>query len=188
MTLQEMLAAVNRRIDDVAVQADAVEWLNEGKNKMAIAVGASFPDVSVLTDSFVFDARFHGLPVLFASARYKEQDAVLSEANNFMVQFMDGLKDFITKYEVPPIYREDHTTQQFTATVADDTFTITKQTYDKTQGDLVVYVNGIATTNFTINLDGTVKVYGTVSGDKVTMVWEEHVDLVQPPYSFWGRW
>jgi hypothetical protein len=183
-----MLAAVNRRIDDVAVQADAIEWLNEGKNKMAIAVGASFPDVENLTDSFVFDARFHGLPVLFASARYKEQDAVLSEAQNFLNQFYDGLKDFITKYEVPPIYREDHTTQQFTATSSAQTFTITKQTYNSVQGDLIVYINGIATTNFTINTSGTVTVWDVVAGNKVTMVWEEHVDLVQPPYSFWGRW
>lgn len=188
MNLQEMLSAINRRIDDVAVQTDAIEWLNEGKDKMAIAVGAKFPDVVSLTDSFVFDAKYHGLPVLFASARYKEQDAVLTEASNFMNQFMNGLTEFVSKYEIPPQYRDDRVSQQFIASAAGQTFTITKQTYNATYGDLKVYINNVETTNFTINDTGTVTVPDSIIGNNVTMVWEEHTDFIEPPYSFWGRW
>ena len=46
MTLQEMIDAINRRVDDVVDTTDAVEWLNAGKNQMALAIGANFPDLS----------------------------------------------------------------------------------------------------------------------------------------------
>jgi DNA gyrase/topoisomerase IV subunit B len=192
MNLQEMINAVYRRVDDSPATADVVEWLNSGKNKMAIAVNATFPDLSATasfqTQTFVFDDKFHELPVLYASARYKEQDGVFNEAQNFMFQFDQGLKEFVVKYEILPQYRDDHTTQQFIATSAGQTFTITKQTYDATRGDLKVFVNNIKASEFTIEDNGTVTVPACVIGDHVTMVWEDHVDMVEPPYSFWGRW
>lgn len=190
MTLQEMLEAINRRVDDSVALADAVDWLNEAKDKMAVEINAAFPDLSTSDTSgtFVFGSKWHRLPVLFACARFKEREIDLQEAANLMSQFEQGVKEFVLRYEIPSIYRDDYLSQQFTATSNAPTVVITKQTYDPTQGDLKVYINNIKTLDFTIQDDGSVLVSGAGIGDKITCVWEEHNDLVEPPYSFWGRW
>lgn len=192
MTLQEMILAINRRIDDVIATADAVEWLNEGQNLMGIAVGAKFPQLiaSDTTSTFVFDERFHNIPVLFASARYKEQDSSLNEANNFLNQFEAYKKDFVENYEVPMRYREDRQSQQFIATEGQDTFTITKIDYDPYSGELKVYVNDLPVSLSNIGT-GDDKSFmldiPCTEGDAVTATWEYHSDLIEPPYPWW-KW
>lgn len=192
MTLQEMINAINRRIDDVVATPDAVEWLNEAQNLMGIAVGAKFPQLvsTNMSGTFVFDERFHSIPIMFASARYKEQDSSLQEANNFMGQFEEFKKEFVENYEVPMRYKEDRYTQQFIATNGQDTFTITKVDYDPRSGDLKVYRNDLP-------IDLNYKGWGTdksfqlsipcVAGDAVTATWEYHSDQQEPPYSWW-KW
>jgi hypothetical protein len=57
-------------------------------------------------------------------------------------------------------------------------------------GDLQVFVNGGAITDFTVNKDGTkgFTIGPTVSlvlGDKVTALWDEHYDYQEAPYPWW---
>lgn len=187
MTLQEMIDAINRRVDDVVDVRDAVEWLNSGKNQMAVAVGAKFPDLSTtdLNGTFPFDDKYHEAPVLYACACFKEQDSSLSEVANFMAKFENLKKDFVRNYAVPPRYRDDRLSQQFTATQGQTTFTITKEGYDPRFGDLKVYVNDMPAefelgsgTDFILRNPAN-------NGDAVTAVWEEHIDLIEPPYNWW---
>lgn len=190
MNLQEMINAINRRIDDAIATPDAVEWLNEGQNILAIAVGAKFPQLvaSNLSDTFVFDEKYHTIPVLFASARYKEQDSSLQETHNFMNQFEAMRKEFIENYELPPRYRDDRYSQQFVATLGQDTFTITKIDYAPSSGELKVYVNDLPATLSMIGADKSfVLSEACQEGDAVTAVWEIHSDMQEPPYPWW-RW
>jgi hypothetical protein len=193
MNLQEMISLINSNVDDVVATTDAVMWLNVGKNKMAISVGASFPDIAVtsdLSDAFVFPAKYHHIPVLYSCAAYKGQDTSLQEKGSFMQEFLDGIRDFQTEYSVPEYYRDDNNSEQFTATAGQSTFTITKNAYDSQTGDLKIYINGKQTFDFTPNTDVRYKDFtlSTVcnEGDKVTAIWEIHTDLMEAPYSWWN--
>lgn len=192
MKLQEMFNAINRRVDDVALTIDAVDWLNEAKDIMGIAVGAKFPDLveTNLADTFPFDDKYHKIPILFASARFKEKDSALQEAGNFMRQFEEFKREFVENYEVPPRYRDDRQSQQFTATEQQDTFTITKTGYAASSGELKVYVNDRLAEVLTINLQDNsfTLMDNCAAGDAVTASWEEHPDLQEPPYPWWTRW
>lgn len=191
MNLQQMIDAINSRLEEVVDNNEAVEWLNAGKNQMAIAVGAKFPDLNPanMQDTFVFDERFHEAPVLYACARYKERDSAIGESANFMAQFEALKKEFALEYVVPPRYREDRMSQQFIAADGQTTFTITKDTYDFRYGDLKVYVNDVPCHNVQISRDNTFTILSPTlkQGDAVTAIWEEHVDLIEPPYNWW-RW
>jgi hypothetical protein len=194
MNLQQMIDRLNTNVDDVVDPSDATGWFNEGKDKMAIAVEATFPDLDStnLNGAFVFPAKWHSLPVLYASAMYKKQDTALSEANDYMAQFFDGLKDFVKSYEIPPRYRDDRLSQQFTATAGQTTFTITKLGYDPVYGDVKVYVND-RIVDFTQGDPTTapndiILTTAALLNDAVTMIWEEHVDLLEPPYNWQKNW
>lgn len=187
MNLQQMIDAINRRVDDVVDAKDAAEWLNSGKNQMAIAVGAKFPDLdsAVLTGTFVFDDQFHEAPVLYAAASFKEQDSALSEVGNFMSKFENLKKEFVRSYVVPPRYRNDRLSQQFIATAGQTSFIVTKEGYDPTVGDAKIYVNDRYVIS-SIGVDNELILdVATVLGDCVTIVWEEHTDLIDPPYNWW---
>ncbi len=97
MTLQEMIDAINRRIDDTILPTDAVEFLNAGQNVLAMEVGAVFAQLTTsnLNGTFDFDAKYHEIPVIYACMRFKELDSVLTEANNYRAQFYDMKKFFI---------------------------------------------------------------------------------------------
>jgi hypothetical protein len=128
---------------------------------------------------------------MYAASRFKQYDGIFSDAQIFMQDFQSMLNDFQATYQIPFMYRDDHITQQFTApstTTGTETFTITKPTYSYAYGDLTVYVNNIKTSNFTVYDDNTVQVTGLSANDSVTMLWEEHTDIVEPPYSWWGSW
>lgn len=191
MTLQQMINAINSRVDDAVNTTDAVGWLNAGKNQMAVAIGANFPDLDPnnLDDTFVFDAIYHEAPILYACAKFKEQDSALSEVANFMTQFENLKKEFVGKYTVPPRYRNDRLTQQFIATAGQTDFTITAQNYDPRYGNLSVYVNDVPCDQFRANSDRTFTVFCTLNdGDAVTAIWEEHEDYIQPPFEWWNDW
>lgn len=189
MNLQEMKAAVERRVDDVVDIADVVEWLNSAKDRMATAKEAKFPDLSAtdLQGTFPFDSKYHEGPVAYAAAKAKELDSALSEASNYMSQFEDIKKEFVDNYELPPRYRDDRLSQQFTATEGQTLFTITKNGYNSRQGDLKVYVNDVEADFVKSDNRGFVLTVVTSAGDVVTAVWEEHQDIVEPPYSWW-KW
>lgn len=190
MILQEMIDAINRRVDDVVDLPDALDWLNEGQNVMAIAIGAKFtPLTTNTTSTFDFDERYHHIPVLYACARYKEQDSSLSEAGNFASQFEDQKREFVENYELPPYLRDDRLSQQFIATDMQSTFMITKNGYYPSSGNLNVYVNGMLIYDFNINDDKSFTLYNPCAlDDKVTAVWEEHFTMQEPPFPWFRAW
>lgn len=207
MILQDMIYAINRRIDDTIATSDAVEFLNAGQNALAYEIGAAFTQLSEtnLLGTFDFDAKYHEIPVIYACMRFKELDSVLTEANNYRSQFEQMKKFFIQSYQLPAWLRDDRLTQQFVAQEGQTTFVITKETYNPKQGDLMLYKNGSklvtwtkvvstiedaalvsTSTTFTNDPRGFILTYPCVLGDKITAAWEEHNDLVEPPYSFWA--
>ena len=207
MNVQQMIDAINRRIDDTILPEDAVEFLNAGQNNLAMDINAAFTQLSVtnLSGTFDFDSKFHEIPVIYACMRFKELDSVLTEANNYRAQFEQMKKYFIQNYQIPIWQRDDRLTQQFTALAGQTAFVITKDGYDPRQGDLVVYKNGIklmawdkvystvtdeinivTTLTTTNNPNGFILTNACSLGDKITALWEEHVDLVEPPYSWWA--
>lgn len=192
MNFQQMYEAINRRVDDVVENEDALEWLNEAQKVMGIAVGAKFPDLTIdIGSTFVFDERYHHIPVLYACARYKEQDSAINEAMNFHQQFEEQKREFVENYEIPPRYREDRMTQQFIADEGQTVFTITKPGYPtNSYGDLIVYVNDVPVTFslYSVSSRSFTLLKPCNEGDHVTAIWEEHFDMVEPPYPWWGAW
>lgn len=207
MNLQEMIYAINRRVDDTIATSDAVEFLNAGQNVLAMEVGATFAQLQEtnLLGTFDFDSKYHEIPVIYACMRFKELDSVLTEANNYRVQFEQMKKFFIQNYQMPSYNRDDRLSQQFFPVEGQTTFIITKDTYDPTQGVLEVYKNGtrmvswskvistvideaqITTTTTTTNDPrGFILTNACVLGDRITAVWQEHEDVVDPPYSWWS--
>lgn len=189
MNLQQMIDAINRRVDDVVDATDAVEWLNSGKDQMAIAVEATFPDLDIanMQGTFPFPSKYHEGPVLYAAARFKEYDSSISEAANFMAQFETVKQNFVRNYSVPPSYRDDRLAQQFIVSSGQTEFAITKQGYEPRYGDLVVYVNDLRVDRELVE-DSTAftPLASLAPGDRVTAVWEEHNDLIDPPYNWWS--
>lgn len=207
MNVQQMIDAINRRIDDTIAIPDAVEFLNAGQNQLAIEIGASFNQITTsnLNGTFDFDLKYHEIPVIYACMRFKELDSVLTEANNYRQQFYDMKKWFVQSYQLPPWLRDDRLAQQFAAQAGQTAFIITKETYNPKQGDLMLYKNGsklltwtkvvstvedaaLVSTSLTLTNDprGFILTYPCALGDVITAVWEEHNDLVEPPYSFWA--
>lgn len=207
MNLQDMIAAINRRVDDTISTTDAVDFLNAGQNVLAMEIGASFEQLQVtnLSGTFDFPEKYHEIPVIYACMRFKELDSVLTEANNYRAQFEQMKKYFVTSYQIPIWQRDDRLVQQFIALGGQTAFVITKDGYDPNQGDLQVYKNGIKlmawervistvvdeadiVTTLTTTNDpyGFIVTNACVLGDKITAIWEEHQDIVEPPYSWWS--
>lgn len=206
MNLQEMIAAINRRVDDTIATNDAVDFLNAGQNVLAMEVGAIFSQLTAtnLAGTFDFPAKYHEIPVIYACMRFKELDSVLTESNNYRVQFEQMKKFFIANYELPVYNRDDRVTQQFTALAGQTAFVITKEGYSPNTGALTVYKNGsslvswqrvistvtdsseVTTTTTTTNDPrGIILMTPCLLGDRITAVWEEHEDVVEPPMPWW---
>lgn len=213
MNVLDMYNYVARLVDDTPLTDDVIGWLNAGQNILAAESQANFPQLltsvqdPTLVGTFSFPAKWHFIPCVYAAAMYKAQDASFQEEQLFLGQFNDLKKTFVQYYDIPKQYADSPTTAQFTAIAGQQAFVITQDTYDPSTGDLTVYVNGVKTKNFTIpaNLNPiSTAVFTTTNttsdnpnsftlgvalnaGDTVTAMWEEHFDLVDPPYSFW-RW
>lgn len=207
MTLQEMIDAINRRIDDTIAAVDAVEFLNAGQNVLAMEVGATFAQLTDtnLNGTFDFDAKYHEIPVIYACMRFKELDSVLTEANSYRAQFYEMKKFFVQNYQMPSYNRDDRLSQQFAPVTGQTAFVITKDTYDPSQGVLEVYKNGtrmvswskvistitdeatiVTTTTTTNDPRGFILTNACALGDRITAVWQEHEDVVDPPYQWWA--
>ena len=133
-------------VDDVVDTDVALNLFNEGKNRMATAVKAILPDLTTVPgagDKFVFDDRFHIIPVYYAAAMVKANDSSLTEKDSFMGQFENSVKDFVQNYVPPVIYQDSETTQQFKVTdpAGQSNFIVTKDTFNM-YGNVFVYVDG----------------------------------------------
>ncbi len=185
MNLSEMIAMVNDNVDDVISNESIVRWLNMGKNRMAVEVRAKFPDIQItsnLDDTFVFDEKYHEVPVLYASAMFKGADGEEGPKATYMHQFELGLRDFSENYDPPMRYRDDEFTQQYVVDAASTgTFTITKRDYDPRWSRIQVYVNDIEIHSFSHHA-GTVTIYSDLAeGDAVTITWDNYPVYEQAP-------
>lgn len=197
MNVSEMIDILNANVDDVVDNTTAIRWLNAGQNKMASEARASFTQftISNLNATPDFPEKYHEIPVLYACAMFQSSESSLGEKNSYLVQFEEGVKSFIENYDIPMLQRDDSNTQQFTKIDSDNnTYAITKRGYvDGYKSNLKVYINNIETTLFTINnksftLTEIVGVQVPVSGDKITAVWEDRPEMVEPPYTWWKAW
>jgi hypothetical protein len=175
-------------IDDVIDTPIAVTLFNEGKNKMANVVNANFPDLPeapVEGDQFVFDAKYHNAPVLYAAAMYKGYDSSIGEKQSYMADFQEALRDFQNDYIVPLVYRNDSLIYKYTVTETTgiDTITVTDESFNR-YGNLSVYVN---------NLPASYSRYGNVFtfattiplGSTVIVAWEPNQYYVEPWNRMW---
>lgn len=189
----DLVAQVQRRVDDTPSSANVVEWINAGIGVMAMRVNAIFPLLSA-TDSnskLSFDDKWSEIPVLYACSRFKQSDLMSGDAQMYMQQFDMLLREFVLRYDVPAQYKDDPNTEQFVATAGQLNFTITKESFHSATGDLVVYKNNkklILTTDYTVTETGFSLVVGAAVNDFITAVWEYHVDLLEPPYYWWTNW
>lgn len=191
MILSQMISMVAGNIDDTTDNETIVGWLNAAKDQMAVEVKASFPDITItsdLSDTFVFDKKYHEIPVLYASAMFKGADGELGSKQDLMNQYYLGLRNFAENYDPPVRYRDDEFTQQFTATDGQTEFTITKNNYNRRYGRLRIYINDVQTEDFDAGYDKTFTLdAGATEGDAVTAVWESYPMFEQKPIT-WGRW
>lgn len=190
MQLKDMIELIELYIDDVVQAKDAVRLLNAGQNKMATEVRANFPQLTLTSDlsgTFIFPEKFHEIPVLYAAGMMKAVDSSLPEKQDYLGQFVAGVKDFAENYSPAPQYRDESNTQQFTATVAQTDFTITKESYSQSYGNLRVYVNGLPSVSFTTFGDTSFRLKDPlVAGDFVTAVWDERYDYSIQPVNYPG--
>jgi len=207
VNVQDMINAVNRRIDDTIDSTTIVDYLNAGQNVMGMQVNALFTSLSAGTTTYtpVYDTKYHEIPVLYACMRIKEMDSVLTEAQNFRDQFETQLKYFVLNYRVPPSLRDDRMSQQYTASSGQTAFVISKLTYDPDSSTITVYKNDrewlgwskvtstvsdsssiVTTTTSTNDPNGIILNTACTAGDLITLVWDEHSDVANPPYSWWS--
>jgi hypothetical protein len=192
MQLSQMVNLVNLYIDDVEDTDTIISLLNRGKDLMAVEVNCEFPDVvksSDMTDTFVFDSKYHEIPVYYAAAMFKSKDSAVREKESYMSQFSDGIRNFTENYDPPVQYLRTSNVQQFTATAGQTDFTITKNDYSYPYGNLKVYVNG-QLASFEFGDVPTIFTLETAAteGDKVTAQWEINSEYSYAPafYPSWG--
>lgn len=191
--LDNILNAIEDRVDDSPESKEvSVQWVNEALNDLGMAVQAVFPQFEfngqLSSQIPPIPQQFRHILVIYGCARFKEYDGSMQEAQHFMMQYDDLKKKFASSYQVPAQYRDDRLAEQFTATEGQVTFEITKIGYDPQFGDLKIYVNGKKVTDFEIGESNDFTLATPcVVGDKVTAVWEEHTDLIEPPFNWW-RW
>lgn len=187
MVVTEMLTYLRFLVDDVVDTSIAGSLLNAGQNKMAVEVKANFPQINTTTPdaTFVFPEKFHEMPVLYAAAMYKTYDSSVRESDALMNQFLGALSNFTENYNPPYRYWDDFNVQQITAVNGTLTYTITKDGYNRDYADLRVYVNDLTVPFTPSTVDNTFTIDSVVDGDAITVIWETHSDLVNPPYEWW---
>lgn len=145
MNYSEMKELLEYYVDDTVDSPIAIRLFNEGKNQMAAAVHARFPDIeetSSAGDRFVFDERFHELPVLYAAAMVKAYDSSIREKEAFMADFQSRMRDFVENYNPPIQFVDADYVQHFKVTAPDGEyqFKVTASNFN-TFGNVDVYVN-----------------------------------------------
>ena len=178
MNYAEMKTMLEYYVDDEVDNPIALRLLNEGKNRMALAVHAKFPDITQISgdDVFVFDDRFHNTAVLYAAAMVKTYDSSIAEAREFENKFELGLREFVENYDTPIQYSMEGNIQNFVVT--DETagtpvFRVTDRDYNM-YGEITVYVNGIPAPHQKYGSE--VRLYNNPTvNDVVTIQWDQNV-------------
>jgi len=195
--LSEMIALTNSYIDDVAPNDEIIRWLNMGKDRMAIEVKSTFPDLptvaqdQTLTATFIFPAKYHEVPCLYAAAMYRGQESSLNEKGSFMQQFELGVRNFSENYNPPMQYRDEHNIIQYTATAGQTDFVIANDMFTPFYGDVRFYVNSVPNDYFVVQSKALFKYVGTTpltNGAKVTLIFEQNANFIEPPYHWMRSW
>lgn len=177
MNYGDMKKLLEYYVDDVVDTTTTTALFNSGKNKMAIAVHAEFPDITPTApnDNFVFDARFHEIPVLYAAAMAKSYDSSLQEKNSYLNQYETGLRDFIQNYDPPIQYLRQEYMQHMTVSelLGTTSVAVTNPTYN-TRGVVDVYVNSVPVT-YTGTATGIDLISPAPLGSVITVVWEPNI-------------
>lgn len=190
MQLQELKQMVWETIDDAPADLTVIRWFDRAQDRLASSVGAKFPRF-IANGTFdpntepVWDEKWHEALVVFACARYKEAESSLNEVQNFQQQFDTLMSEMSENYQIPIQYRDDRLVQQFIAVSNQVSFVISKLGFDPVYGNLQVFVNGVETTDFTLDADTkmfTINATTVVNADdKITALWQEYYDYDQPP-------
>lgn len=189
MILSEMFTLLNTYVDDVVPSTTATVLFNAGQNKMAAELKAAFPQLVATNqdDTFVFDVKYHEIPVLYAAAMIKAQDSSIREKESFLSQFHDGMTLITENWDVPPRYKDDINVQQFTATAGQTYFTITKDSYTYRYSNIQVFVNDLVVTFQVDENNGISLDTACALDDHVTATWIVNDSLQRPPYP-WMTW
>lgn len=188
MQFGEMKTLLEYYVDDIVDTPIAITLINAGKDKMAAAVNAKFPDIpsqATGTEEFAFDSRFHELPVLYAAAMVKSYDSSVREKESYLGQFQDGLREFVENYDPPIQYLDTDYVQHFTVTdpAGQSNFTIVSRNFNA-YGDVAAYVNSV---QVPANHSGTSVALLTPApeGSVVTLSWDPDVYHAEPWQKVW---
>lgn len=197
MNVADMIKVINSYVDDVVPNDDAIRWLNLAKDRMATEVKSIFPDLptvaqdQTLSGTFVFPSKYHETPCLYASAMYKAQESSIVEKNSFLQQFEIGLRNFSENYNPPMQYRDEPNIIQYTATAAQTDFVISNDMFTPYYSNVSFYVNSLPNDYFSVESKSKFIYTGTTAlsaGDKVTLIFEQNANFVEPPYTWMKGW
>lgn len=192
-----MISLVNSYVDDVVANDDIIRWLNMGKDRMATEVKCTFVDLPTvaqeptLSSSFVFPSKYHEVPCLYAAAMYRGQESSLNEKGSFMQQFELGVRNFSENYNPPVEYLDQPNVIQYTATAGQTDFVVANDMFTPFYGGTRFYVNSLPNDYFSIQNKALFKYVGTtplVNGDKVTLIFEQNANFIEPPYAWMRSW
>lgn len=193
-TFTDLKKAIDRRVDDVTAPEDALEWINAAISEIGQSLGANFPLMTQTppNDVLPFPDKWYTLVVYHAAASFKEYDQLYPEAQAFMQKFNNQLQLMQTEYAVPAYYSDRYDYQQFIvgSDPTNATFKVTKPTFTPWLADAQVFVNDVLSPYVQEGSVFTLPLVTLNPGDKVTITWEIHTDLVEPPYNWWnnGKW
>lgn len=193
MKLTSLARKVNDRLDEVLDLTMTLGWFDDAQNRLAIAVGAKFPQFltsdgqQTNVDEPAIPEKYHEALVIYAVARYREMDSSTQEMDMMDSRFDSYLAEFRSHYEIPPMYRDSYLDQHFIVAVeGESTFTITKDSYNPVYTNPKFYVNGVQNNATTNGMTFTLQGVTTKVGDTVTATWDDAPSLVYRPENYYG--
>lgn len=188
MKFSDMKTLLEFYVDDIVDTKTAIILFNAGKDKMAAAVNAKFPnlpDQTIGEEEFVFDSRFHELPVLYAAAMVKSYDSSIREKESYDAQFRDGIREFVENYDPPIQYLDNELVKHITVTdpLGQSNFKITAANYNR-YSDVNVYVNSELVPFQSIGSEITL-LDPAPEGSVVTLTWNPDVYSAEPWMKVW---
>lgn len=180
-----VLAENDQSIDDTAMTV----WIQQGINRINQALHTRIPTTVVGNEEPKFDSTYHESLVLFGVMKYRESDSSYNDAMYFMDKFDTMVNLMKRDMAIPPSIMADFNTQQITvedALVYDYQLTIPSGSYYDT---VKVYVNDVEVKHTVDQFNQLLRINPIttlVSGDQITVRFENNSDLNEPPYQWWS--
>lgn len=195
MTMDEILESVielaenDQSIDDGSV----IRWVNQAINRINTAVECNIPLVSDIGAVVpAFDERYHESLVLFCVSKYRAADSSYGDADYFMAQFNDMVKDMQRDMVIQPSIRKGDGYQQIIVPI-ETPYTYTLDIpYGSYFSKLEVFHNDklLDGSQYRVNLTSKLLILTGISlvyNDKITVHYESGADLNNPPHQWWGH-